>query len=84
VTVYSDAKLEQQACTLNAGTVAVSRGLSYQLVSDLFATPSVYQIEFNELATLCAGLSTGYIEAGTASVGSTEETVVPLARFVGP
>lgn len=84
ITVYRDAERKDPACMIDADTIHPSNGLSYQLVSDLFATPSVYQIEFDGLAELCDGVTSGYVEAGTASVGGTEETVVPLARFLGP
>ena len=82
-TVYVDEAKTMPACTLSAGSTHAG-GLSYALVSGLFGEGGTYQVEFGGLADACGGLTSGYIEAKSLSLGSTEYTVIPIATVLGP
>jgi hypothetical protein len=84
VIVYEDEALTTTVCTLDEDTVEVSSGFAFELVSDIFAEPSVYRVEFGALATLCNGATSGYITANSATVAGTQHTVIPVASFIGP
>jgi hypothetical protein len=82
-TVYMDEGKTMPACTLSAGSTHAG-GLNYALVSELFAKGGTYQVEFGGLADACGGLTSGYVEAKSVSLGSTEYTVIPIATLLGP
>lgn len=70
-------------CTLDKDTVEASSSFAFELVSDIFAEPSVYRMEFGALATLCNAATSGYIIAESATVAGTQQTVIPIAPFIG-
>lgn len=85
VTVYSDEALTTAACMLEEGTIMPSRGLNYELVSAIFGEgPVVYRLFGDALLDLCGGTTEGYIKAGSARIGETQYTVIPIETFSGP
>jgi hypothetical protein len=85
VTVYGDEALTTPACMLVAGSIEPSRGLNYELVSEIFGEgPVVYRLFGGAVGDLCGGIAEGYVKAGNAMIGSTSHTVIPLGSFSGP
>ncbi len=85
VTVYSDEALTTAVCELSAGTIEPSRGLNYELVSPIFGKgPVVYRLIGGAVGDLCPGVTEGYIKAGSAMIGGTLHTVIPIGTFSGP
>jgi hypothetical protein len=83
VTVYANASLSDEACTLEAGSVTSNARLNYETVSDLDDDRYVFRFDFAGLEALC-GVADGYVEAARVQAGSTEYVGLPLATLLEP
>lgn len=84
VTIYSDAQLSTELCSLEAGTLWPSAGGGSSAEGDLLADPSIYFVEYDGLADQCGGAGSGYIAVNFVSLLGSMRAPVPLAVVEGP
>lgn len=88
VTVYAEASMTTELCTLAAGTVLpVDARQNYGFALETFGSgtePSIYSIFLNAFSAQCGGAEVGYVATPTTEVFGSTTVLVPITDLIGP